>query len=84
MQIINTAADLANAELDSEHIAFLNNLLNDYITFDDAKYSPDYDHMLKKGDAGFIEPVLRKEWNAGAAAAWGFNSQDSIKKMLPK
>ena len=57
-------------------------MLNDYITFDDAVYPQDYDRNLQPGDDGYVAPVLRKEWNAGAAAAWGFNSRDKIDQAL--
>jgi len=82
MNIFNTADDLQNAQPSAEKTAFLNALLNDYVTFDDAVYPPDYDHMLKPGDDGYIAPVLRKEWNAGAAAAWGFTSREQIEQAL--
>jgi len=38
--------------------------------------------MLKPVDDGYIAPVLRKEWNAGAAAAWGFTSREQIEQAL--
>lgn len=82
MNIFNTADDLQNAQPSAEKTAFLNALLNDYVTFDDAVYPPDYDDMLKPGDDGYIAPVLRKEWNAGAAAAWGFTSREQIEQAL--
>jgi len=80
--LINTAADLQTAEPSAERTAFLQNLLNDYITFDDAEYPEDYDRTLQEGDDGYVEPVLRQEWNAGAAAAWGFASRESIEAVL--
>jgi len=80
--LINTAADLQTAEPSNERTAFLQNLLNDYITFDDAEYPEGYDRNLQPGDDGYVEPVLRQEWNAGAAAAWGFGSREAIEAML--
>jgi hypothetical protein len=43
--LINTATDLQGAPSSPEHTAFLVNLLNDYITFDDAEYPEDYDRI---------------------------------------
>jgi hypothetical protein len=78
MSIINTIADLQNAEPSAERTAFLQSLLNDYITFDDAEYPEGYDYTLQQGDDGYVAPILRQEWNASAAAYWGFNSPDDI------
>jgi len=80
--LINTATDLAATEPSPERTAFLNNLLNDYITFDDAIYPQDYDHNLQPGDAGYIAPVNRQEWNAGAAAQWGFTDRAAVEAAL--
>lgn len=80
--LINTATDLQTAEPSAERTAFLQNLLNDYTTFDDAEYPEGYDRNLQPGDDGYVEPVLRQEWNAGAAAAWGFNSREAIETVL--
>jgi hypothetical protein len=80
--IINTATDLQTAEPSPEHTAFLSNLLNDYVVFDDAEYPEGYDRELQEGDDGYIAPVLRQEWNAGAAASWGFNSREQIEAAL--
>ncbi len=80
--LINTATDLENAESSVERTAFLQSLLNDYITFDDAVYPVDYDRTLVEGDDGFVAPVIRREWNAGAAAAWGFASREAIEEAL--
>ena len=82
MLIINTPADLTATEANEERTAFLTSLLNDEITFDDAVYPEGYDHQLQPGDDGYIEPVIRKEWNAGAAAAWGFGSKAEIQAAL--
>lgn len=82
MNIFNTAADLQSAPSTPEKQAFLQALLDDYITFDDAVYPVDYDHTLQPGDNGYIAPVLRQEWNAGAAAAWGFNTREQIEVLL--
>lgn len=82
MNIFNTAADLQAAPNSPEKQAFLQALLNDYITFDDAVYPPDYDNTLKEGDDGYVAPVLRQEWNAGAAFAWGFSSKEQIEAAL--
>lgn len=82
MNIFNTAADLQAAPSTPEKQAFLQALLNDYITFDDAEYPEGYDNTLKEGDDGYIAPVLRQEWNAGAAAAWGFNTREQIEVLL--
>ena len=76
--LINTSADLQNTESTPEQQAFLQALLNDYITFDDAVYPEGYDRTLTPEDEGYIAPVLRREWNAGAAAAWGFSSREQI------
>lgn len=80
--LINTIDDFAATEQSPERRAFLQALLNDYITFDDANYPADYDRLLTPSDTGYVTPVPRKEWNAGAAAAWGFSSQDQIKALL--
>jgi hypothetical protein len=80
--LINTATDLQGAPSSPEHTAFLVNLLNDYITFDDAEYPEGYDRTLVEGDDGYVEPVIRNEWNAGAAAAWGFDSREQIESSL--
>jgi hypothetical protein len=80
--IINTATDLQTAEPSPERTAFLSNLLNDYVVIDDAEYPEDYDRELQEGDEGYVVPVLRQEWNAGAAAAWGFASREQIEAAL--
>ena len=80
--LINTAADLQGAPSSPEHTAFLVNLLNDYITFDDAEYPEGYDRTLVDGDEGYVTPVTRLEWNAGAAAPWGFSSREQIEAAL--
>jgi len=82
MLIVNTPSDLAAAEVGTERTAFLNSLLNDYIVFDDAAYPEGYDRNLKEGDEGYIAPVIRQEWNAGAAAGWGFTSRAQIEELL--
>lgn len=82
--LINTAADLLEAPSSPEQIAFLTNLLNDYVTFDDADYPEGYDRTLVEGDESYVTPVLRLEWNAGAAAAWGFTSREAIEAVLPR
>lgn len=82
MLIINTPSDLVATEAGAERTAFLNSLLNDYITFDDAVYPENYDRHLQAGDNGYVAPVIRKEWNAGAAAAWGFNNREEIETAL--
>ena len=82
MNIINTPADLQNFANTEAKQCLFQNLLNDYITFDDAEYPEGYDYMLQPGDEGYIAPVLRKEWNAGAAASWGFMSQEEIQSLL--
>lgn len=82
MNIFNTAADLQAAPSTPEKQAFLQALLNNHVTFDDAEYPEGYDNTLKEGDAGYIAPVLRQEWNAGAAAAWGFNTREQIEALL--
>jgi hypothetical protein len=82
MNIFNTAADLQAAPNTSEKQAFLQALRNDHITFDDAEYPEGYDHTLKEGDEGYIAPVLRQVWNAGAAASWGFSSREQIESLL--
>jgi hypothetical protein len=80
--LINTVSDLQTAEPSAERDAFLRAMLNDFVTFDDAVYPEDYDSSLKPGDDGYVEPVIRKEWNAGAAASWGFTSREQIEQML--
>ena len=82
MNIFNTAADLQAAPSTPEKQAFLQALLNNYVTFDDAEYPEGYDNTLKEGDDGYIAPVLRQEWNAGAAAAWGFNTREQIQSLI--
>jgi len=82
MTFINTATDLQTAEPSAERTAFLQNLLNDYTTFDDAEYPEGYDRTLQPGDEGYVVPVLRQGWNAGAAAAWGFDSREAIEAVL--
>lgn len=80
--LINTAADLQAAEPSAERSAFLQSLLDDFVTFDDAEYPEGYDQALEEGDDGYVAPVIRKEWNAGAAAAWGFGSRKVIEDAL--
>jgi hypothetical protein len=82
MLIINTPSDLVATEAGEERTAFLNSLLNDYITFDDAVYPQDYDSSLQPGDSGYIAPVIRQEWNAGAAAQWGFADRAAVEAAL--
>ena len=82
MLIINTPSDLVATEAGEERTAFLNSLLNDYITFDDAAYPQDYDRNLQPGDDGYIAPVIRQEWNAGAAAQWGFADRAAVEAAL--
>jgi hypothetical protein len=79
--LINTATDLT-AAAGPEQQAFLTNLLNDYTTFDDAEYPEGYDRFLTAEDDGYVEPIIRKEWNSGAAAAWGFTSRQQIEALL--
>ncbi len=80
--LINTATDLQGAPSSPEHTAFLVNLLNDFITFDDAEYPEGYDRTLEEGDEGYVAPVLRQEWNAGSAAGWGFSSREQIQELI--
>ena len=82
MTIINNPADLASAPASDEHLAFLNGLLNDYTIFDDAEYPDGYDQTLVDGDDGYVEPVIRSEWNTGAAAAWGFADQAAVEAAI--
>lgn len=82
MLIINTPSDLVATEAGEERTAFLNSLLNDYITFDDAAYPQDYDRNLQPGDDGYIAPVIRQEWNAGAAAQWGFADRAAVEAAM--
>lgn len=82
MLIINTPEDLTSTEAGAERTAFLTSLLNDYVTFDDAVYPADYDKTLQPGDDGYIAPVVRQVWNAGAAAGWGFASREQIEAAL--
>ena len=80
--LINTSADLEGAPNNPEHQAFLQALLDDFTTFDDAEYPEGYDRDLGFDDEGYVEPVLRQEWNAGAAASWGFTSREQIEALL--
>jgi hypothetical protein len=82
MLIINTPADFTSTQASQERTAFLNSLLNDYITYDDAVYPVDYNRTLQLGDDGYVAPVIRQEWNAGAAAGWGFASREQIESAL--
>lgn len=86
MLIINSPADLDAASSTpaaiAERTAFLQALLNDFISFDDAEYPEGYDRSLQEGDEGYVAPVIRQEWNAGAAAAWGFTSREQIEAAL--
>lgn len=82
MLIINAPSDLTAATAGPERTAFLTALLNDYVTFDDAVYPEGYDRKLQEGDKGFVAPVLRLEWNSGAAAAWGFSSRAQVEAAL--
>jgi len=80
--LINTATDLHATEAGPERQGFLQALLNDFVVFDDAEYPEGYDRTLQEGDEGYIAPVLRQEWNAGAAAAWGFASREQIEAAI--
>jgi hypothetical protein len=80
--LINTIEDFQNYELTGEKLAFLTNLYNDFIIFDDAEYPEGYDRTLQDGDEGFVAPVTRLEWNAGAAASWGFSSREQIESLI--
>ena len=80
--LINTSADLQSAAGTPEGQAFLQALLDDFTTFDDAEYPEGYDRDLMSEDEGYIEPVIRKEWNAGEAASWGFTSREQIQEVL--
>jgi hypothetical protein len=80
--LINTVTDLQTAEPSAERTAFLQALLNDFVIFDDAEYPEGYDRELQEGDEGYVAPVPRQEWNAGAAAAWGFDSREQIEQAL--
>jgi hypothetical protein len=80
--LINTSADLQASTGTAEGQAFLQALLDDYTTFDDAEYPEDYDRDLGPDDEGYIEPVIRKKWNANAAAGWGFTSREQIEALL--
>ncbi len=80
--LINTPADLQASTGTPEGQAFLQALLDDYTTFDDAEYPEDYDRDLTADDDGYIEPIIRKVWNAGAAAGWGFTSREQIEALL--
>ena len=80
--LINTPADLQAAEPSAEQQTFLTNLYNDFITFDEAQYPEGYDRFLDPDAEGYIEPVLRQQWNGGAAAAWGFADREQIAALL--
>jgi len=80
--LINTIQDLVSYEITPEKEAFLLAIYNDFITFDDAEYPEGYDRDLGPDDEGYVAPVLRQEWNAGAAAGWGFGSREQIEAAL--
>jgi hypothetical protein len=80
--LINTSADLQASTGTAEGQGFLQALLDDYTTFDDAEYPEGYDRDLGPDDEGYIEPVLRQVWNAGSAASWGFTSREQIEALL--
>ena len=80
--LINSPGDLQSTASTPEQQAFLQALLDDFTTFDDAEYPEGYDRKLEPDDDGYIEPVIRKEWNGGAAAAWGFGSREQIESAL--
>jgi hypothetical protein len=80
--LINTIEDLVSYESSPEKEAFLLAIYNDFVTFDDADYPEGYDRNLGPDDEGYVEPVLRQEWNAGAAAGWGFLSREQIQSLL--
>lgn len=88
MLIINSSADMAVAadasgpQAAAERLAFLQAMHDDMITFDDAVYPEDYDNTLQPGDEGYIAPVIRREWNAGPAKAWGFASRNDLAAAL--
>jgi hypothetical protein len=87
MKLFNTATDLATINVADEqevahHRLFLGNLLGDYTVFNDAVYPEGYDITLQEGDSGYIAPVIRQEWNAGAAATWGYESRDAVQAAL--
>ncbi len=80
--IINTPADLQQADAGHDRQAFLHALLNDYITFDDANYPPEYDIRLTEGEAGYVAPVIRREWNNAAALQWSFQNREQIQAAI--
>jgi len=80
--LINTSADLQASTVSPDGLAFFQALLDDYTTFVDAEYPEGYDRDLTADDDGYIEPIIRKEWNAGAAASWGFASREQIEALL--
>ena len=80
--LINTIEDLQAATNSQEQVAFLQALLNDYVTFDDAVYPQGYDRTLQEGDEGYVAPVIRTEWNATAAASWGVQSREQIEALV--
>ncbi len=80
--LINTIQDLVSYEITPEKEAFLLAIYNDFITFDDAEYPEGYDRDLGPDDEGYVAPVLRQEWNAGAAAGWGFSSREQIQELI--
>ena len=62
MLIINSPpADLDAANsipaVIAEHTAFLQALLDDFISFDDAEYPEGYDRSLEDGDDGYVPPL---------------------------
>jgi len=80
--LINTPTDLQATKAGPEQQAFLQALLNDFVVFDDAEYPEGYDRTLQEGSEGYVAPVTRQEWNAGAAAAWGFSSRAQVEAAL--
>lgn len=79
--ILNTPSDLAAAS-GAELEALLLGLYNDFVRFDDANCPENYDHTLKEGDPDYVAPVVRLEWNSGAAAAWGFADRQQLEAAI--
>lgn len=57
-RIVNTAEDFQRSSISEE---FIRKQAEQAVYKDVAEYPDDYDHNLKEGDEGFIEPVFVEE-----------------------
>lgn len=58
VNIINTGDDLERSDLSIDRVVEMATIS---VRYDDAPYPDNYDHSLKEGDDGYIEPVWRFE-----------------------